>query len=230
MPALIIDGHPDPDSLGSAIASRYASAYGDADVLALRDLDFDPHLHAGYARTQPFEPDLEEAWNAMLRADHIVVVTPIWWSATPALLSGFFDRVLLPRLAFRFSRRGFPVGMLAGRSGRLIVTTDSPRLYLAFRGDPTVKAVRTGTLEYCGIRPVMVTRIGPVRTSTAERRAAWLERIEATAVRDARRVGRSAPSRERRAQRLARIPSRQRGPGPRVHARGHGKGDQRPER
>lgn len=106
------------------------------------------------------------------------------------LLSGFFDRVLLPRRAFRFSRLGLPIGLLAGRSGRLVVTTDSPRWFLASRGDPTVRAVRGGTMEYCGIAPTAVTRIGPVRSSTPERRTEWLERMERTAARDADSVRR----------------------------------------
>jgi NAD(P)H dehydrogenase (quinone) len=194
--ALVIDGHPNPESLGAEIARRYAAGHPDARLIALRDLDFDVHLRAGYSRSQPLEPDLVEVWAAMERADHIVVVTPIWWGATPALLSGFFDRILLPRRAFRFSRLGLPIGLLAGRSGRLIVTTDSPRIFLALRGDPTVRSVREGTMQYCGIRPTRVTRIGPVRSSDAAVRAGWLDGIERLARRDARR-------RRRRAQRGA---------------------------
>ncbi|PSL38130.1 putative NADPH-quinone reductase [Labedella gwakjiensis] len=210
MPALIIDGHPNAESLSAAIARRYAASFGDATLVALRDLDFDVHLRAGYRAEQPLEPDLERVWLEMVRADHIVIVTPIWWGATPALLSGFFDRVLLPRRAFRFSRLGLPVGLLAGRSGRLVVTTDSPRLFLARQGDPTVRAVRDGTMRYCGIAPAAVTRIGPVRGADQERREAWLARIEGIAARDAERVTRSAPRRARRAARLAEIPSRAR--------------------
>lgn len=210
MPALIIDGHPSADSLSAAIARRYAASFGDATLVALRDLDFDVHLRAGYRVEQPLEHDLERVWREMVRADHIVIVTPIWWGATPALLSGFFDRILLPRRAFRFSRLGLPIGLLAGRSGRLIVTTDSPRLFLAHRGDPTVRSVRDGTMAYCGITPTAVTRIGPVRSSTAERRARWLDAIGRTGARDAVVVARSEPRRRRRTARLERIPVRRR--------------------
>lgn len=210
MRALVIDGHPNADSLAAGIARRYAAGFGDARVLTLRDLDFDVHLRAGYSGTQPLEPDLIEAWAAMEAADHIVVVTPIWWGATPALLSGFFDRVLLPRRAFRFSRFGLPVGMLAGRSGRLVVTTDSPRAFLAYQGDPTVRSVRDGTMEYCGIAPTAVTRIGPVRTSTPARRERWLDGIERIGERDSAAVIRSEPRRRRRAARMGRIPGRSR--------------------
>lgn len=204
MTALIIDGHPNADSLTSAVARRYARGFGDARVVALRDLDFDVHLRAGYSRRQPLEPDLVEVWDTLESTDHVVVVTPIWWGATPALLSGFFDRVLLPRRAFRFSRLGLPIGLLAGRTGRLIVLTDSPRLFLAFRGDPTVRSVRDGTLAYCGIRPTKVTRIGPVRSSTPERRERWLDGIEDAARRDARSSRRSEPRRRRAAALAAR--------------------------
>lgn len=208
MTALVIDGHPNADSFAAEVARSYARGFGQARVLALRDLDFDVHLRAGYSRAQPLEPDLAAAWSAIETAEHIVVVTPIWWGATPALLSGFFDRVLLPRRAFRFSRVGLPIGMLAGRSGRLLVTTDSPRAFLALQGDPTVRSVRDGTMKYCGIAPTAVTRIGPVRSSSSVRRQRWLDDVVRIGARDAETVIRSEPKRRRRAERLARIPSR----------------------
>jgi NAD(P)H dehydrogenase (quinone) len=164
MPALVIDGHPNPGSLCAALATSYAEAHGDATVLAVRDLAFDANLRLGYTRRQDLEPDLERAW------DHIVIVAPVWWGSVPALLKGFFDRLLLPRRAYQTKANG----LLAGRSGRVIVTTDSPWWYLPLVGDTTVKQLRTTTLRFCGIRPVAASRFGPVKGSTDEQRRRWL--------------------------------------------------------
>ena len=56
--ALIIDGHPDARSLTAELARRYAAAHGDARILALRDLEFDPSLRFGYRQRMELEPDL----------------------------------------------------------------------------------------------------------------------------------------------------------------------------
>ncbi|WP_261164780.1 NAD(P)H-dependent oxidoreductase [Microbacterium sp. Marseille-Q6965] len=178
---LVIDGHPDPDSLVASLARHYAQAHGDARILALRDLEFDPVLRRGYHAEQPLEPDLQEALDAIFAASHIVVATPVWWASIPALLKGFFDRILLPKVAYRYRPNGFPEGLLKGRTGRLIVTSDSPRWFLTLAGDSTVTHVRNQTMRFCGIRPVRTSRFTDVRHAGGERRAAWLERIAADA-------------------------------------------------
>ncbi|WP_344342997.1 NAD(P)H-dependent oxidoreductase [Agrococcus versicolor] len=196
MRTLVIDGHPNPDSLTAALAARYAAASDDARLLAVRDLDFDLVLHRGYRGDQPIEPDVADALRAIRDAEHVVVVTPVWWGSVPALLKGFLDRVLVSGEAFRYTERGMPVGLLAGRTGRLVVTSDSPRWYLPLVGDTTVRQLRTTTLRFCGIRPVRLTRATVVRASTPERRERWLERMERDARRDGAATGGRRPATE----------------------------------
>jgi NAD(P)H dehydrogenase (quinone) len=187
MTALVIDGHPNAGSLCAALATRYAEAHGDATVLAVRDLAFDGNLRLGYSRRQDLEPDLERAWERILAADHLVIVAPVWWGSVPALLKGFFDRLLLPRRAYQTKANGLPEGLLAGRSGRVMVTADSPRWYLSLVGDTTVKQLRTTTLRFCGIKPVAVSRFGPVKGSSDEQRRRWLAKAAQHARADAAR-------------------------------------------
>lgn len=188
MHTLIIDGHPNADSLCAALSLRYAEEHGDAVVLAVRDLAFDPHMRFGYTKRQELEPDLERAWQLLLDARQVVVVTPVWWGSVPALLKGFFDRVLLPRRAYRTKGNGLPEGLLTGRTGRVIVTSDSPRWYLPLVGDTTVRHVRRTTLRFCGIRPVRATRLGPVKGSSPEARSGWLDEVGRLGRLDARRA------------------------------------------
>jgi putative NADPH-quinone reductase len=190
MNTLIIDGHPNPDSLCAAIAANYAEGHGDATVVALRDLQFEPSLHFGYTRRQELEPDLEHTWQLLLDARHVVVVTPVWWGSVPTLLKGFFDRLLLPRRAYQIRKNGTPKGLLAGRTGRVIVTADSPPWYLRLVGDTTVRHVRDRTLAFCGIKPVQATRFGPVKNSTPEQRAGWLAKSASLGQADAARLAR----------------------------------------
>ncbi len=190
---LIIDGHPDADSLCASLAKSHADGLREAgarvELLVLRQLAFDPILHQGFNGQQALEPDLQRAQQLIAEARRIVVVVPVWWGSMPALLKGFFDRVLERGWAFRYLPNGLVDGLLAGRSARVIMTTDSPGWYLRFiQGDPTARSLERSILRFCGLKPVDMTRIGPVHKSTPEQRQRWLEQVRAQGQADARRL------------------------------------------
>ncbi|MBX9471626.1 NAD(P)H-dependent oxidoreductase [Microcella sp.] len=185
MTALVIDGHPNPDSLTASLARRYAEAHGDATVLAVRDLAFDPNLRLGYQGEQQPEPDIARAQELIAAADHVVIAAPVWWGSIPAVLKGFIDRTFLPGWAFRYRKGGLVTGLLAGRSARVIITTDSPMWYLQLVGDTTVRHVRGRVLRFSGFARVTATRFGPVRGSSPAQRSAWLEKVATIAASDA---------------------------------------------
>jgi len=191
---LVIDGHPNADSLCAALASAYVQsarqAGADVQLLALRDLRFDPVLHLGYQASQTLEPDLVRAQSAIKAASHLTLVTPVWWGSMPALLKGFLDRTFERGWAFRYGPNGLPQGLLSGRSAHLVITTDSPIWYLRWiQGDPTVRSLVRSTLRFCGFKPVGLTRFGPVHRSSAPQRAQWLQQMALLGSRDARKLG-----------------------------------------
>lgn len=199
MNTLVISGHPRPGSLSHALAAHYADAARAAgarvQTLALSDLHFDPHLYAGYHAGQPLEPDLKRAQDLLRWSTHLCLAYPVWWGAPPALLKGFIDRAFQPGFAFRYREgHAFPERLLTGRTARLIVTSDSPAWYLrAVMRDSAVNTVARSTLSFSGLRPVRVTRLGPVRTSTPQQRQRWLDYVAVLAARDHRRTGRPQP-------------------------------------
>lgn len=176
---LVILGHPAPASLCAGMARAYAEGALDAGAevrfLDVGQLAFDP-LFLGYGAAQPLEPDLAAAQADIRWAGHLVWVYPIWWGAMPALLKGFIDRTFLPGYAFKY-RAGSPLWdrLLAGRSGELLVTMDSPPWYFRWvTRMPGHHQMKKAILEYCGIRPVRVHSFGPVRTASKERLAGWV--------------------------------------------------------
>lgn len=182
---LVIDGHPNDDSLCRSLGASYeagALASG-AEVrrLVLSRLRFDPILHGGYQFRTELEPDLLQAQRDILWSDHIVIVHPVWWSDVPALLKGFIDRVFLPGFAFRPHENGiFWDKLLRGRSGRILFTQDAPAWYYRwFMGEPSVKMLKKGTLEFCGVAPVRTTAFGPVKGSSEGFRKHCLRKAEA---------------------------------------------------
>jgi len=177
---LVILGHPDSDSLCSAIAASCVvgarEAGNEVKLISLGDLSFDPVLHKGYARIQELEPDLVAAQEAITWSQHIVFVYPTWWGGMPALLKGFLDRVFLPGFAFQY-REGsrFWDRLLSGRSAHLFVTMDTPPWYyrLVYRM-PGHNQMKRTILEFSGIKPVGITSFGPVRGSSQQQREKWL--------------------------------------------------------
>lgn len=192
--ALVIDGHPNPDSLTAALARRYANGHGDARLLTLRDLDFDPHMRFGYRRRMTLEPDLVEAKQALHDARTVVVVTPMWWASVPALLKGFFDRVLLPQQEYRYTAHGLPQGLLSGRRGRMFLLADTPWYALPILGTPAAAQVSRHTMKFCGIRPFPVRRMLGVKDASEAKIARWLDEAERIGAADARRDGSTAAS------------------------------------
>ncbi|MFS0910661.1 NAD(P)H-dependent oxidoreductase [Microbacterium sp. 179-I 3D2 NHS] len=186
MTALVIDGHPDGRSLTAALVQRYADAHGDARVLALRDLDFDPHLRFGYRERMPLEGDLVDARRALHDADSIVIAAPLWWGSVPAVLKGFFDRALLPQQEYRYTKLGLPVGLLPARRGRLLLLADTPWFAVPFTGLPAQTQVVRNTMRLCGIRSIRTHRMLGVKGANRATVARWLARAEALGVRDAR--------------------------------------------
>ena len=184
---LVIDGHPNPDSLSAAIARSYAAAHGNARLIALRELDFDPHLRFGYRKRMEIEPDLQDARAAMHLAKRIVVVSPMWWGSVPALLKGFFDRALLPKQEYLYPARGLPKGLLRGRSGRLFLLADTPAIAVPFTGTHAVAQVTRHTLKFCGVRPFRVHRLLGVKYRAPERIERWIARAGQIGAADRRR-------------------------------------------
>jgi putative NADPH-quinone reductase len=180
---LVINGHPDASSFCGSIARQYADtarlAGHSAQVLHLGDMHFEPSLKSAYKNPQPLEPDLVRAWDLMLKSQHLVFVFPIWWGGMPALLKGFFDRLLLPGKAFKY-RPGTNRcdGLLAGRSAEVFTTMDTPPWYFRWvQFEPAHRQIRHMILEFCGIRPVRVTALGAVRGADDQRRKAWLLQV-----------------------------------------------------
>lgn len=181
---LIILGHPSADSLCGALAERYRAGAEAAGVeirtLRLGELRFDPILHDGYRRIQPLEPDLEAAQRAILWAEHLVFVYPIWWGALPALLKGFIDRIFLPGFAFKY-RPDSPWWdkLLKGRSAHLLVTLDTPAWYyrLIYRA-PGHHQMKKTILQFSGVDPVRITSFSPTRYADERKKEKWLAMAE----------------------------------------------------
>lgn len=159
----ILNGHPGSRSISGGWSETYGRAACEAGhevrLVNLADLDFDPDFGGGgYAGRKALEPDLEQFLGHLQWADHVVLAFPMWWGGLPAKLKGLLDRALLPGRTFNPRRRtrfGLPQPMLSGRTGRVMITSDTPAWAMRlFYCNALLRQVRSQIFGFIGIAPV----------------------------------------------------------------------------
>ncbi|MGI3185476.1 NAD(P)H-dependent oxidoreductase [Nioella aestuarii] len=142
---LIVLAHPDPGSFNGAWAEASARAcrklghevlVSDLCAMGFDAVEGRRHFPT-YAEDRAFDPlkAQEEAAGAgtipadvaaeigkLTRADLVILHFPIWWFAPPAVLKGWFDRVLLHGRLHTVDQR-FDTGMFRGKRALFCVTT-----------------------------------------------------------------------------------------------------------
>ena len=162
----ILDGHPGAQSLSRRFTETYAAAARDAGhdvrLIHLSDLEFDMDFgDGGYANWKPLEPQIEAVLGDLEWADHVVMSAPIWWGGLPAKLKGLLDRILLPGRAYdtrNLNKMGMPSPLFTGKTGRIILTSDSPRWFMRVAyGSAILRQLSGQIFGFVGIKPTRFT-------------------------------------------------------------------------
>jgi putative NADPH-quinone reductase len=195
---LVVIGTPIAGSLNHALASAYVeAARGDGAEVRVVDLANDPIPAHPTSRDElrmpqgdaaaPLDPDVAAYVDDVLWADHLVFFHPQWWGTYPAALKAFIDRVFLSGVAFRYRpKTALSERLLAGRTARIFMTMDSPRLWNRFvYRNAAETSLKTAILAYCGVKTVGISRFSPVRFSEDEQRGRWVVEAGKLGARDA---------------------------------------------
>jgi putative NADPH-quinone reductase len=180
---LIINGHPDPapERLCAALADAYGNGARSGGHIVKRldvgALDFAFIASADSFTTATPPKAILDAQKAVLWADHVVVIFPLWLGGVPARLKAFFEQTF--RYGFALSAPGQKMqGLLKGRSVRMIVTMGMPALVFRWAfGAYGVRAVERGMLWISGFKPIRSLFIGGVGGSKDMK--PWLRKVEA---------------------------------------------------
>ncbi len=184
----VLMGNPDKEgTFTNKLANTYEAAAREAGHEVRRDnigdLQFDPILHKGYRAIQELEPDLKKVQENLKWADHFVLVYPLWWSATPALLKGMFDRMWLPGFCFHFWKNGMGWDkLMTGKTARVIALSKLHPLAIRFMFGDFTNEIRHATLGFAGYK-VRMTDVGNSERLSDRQKNAWLRRIAALAKR-----------------------------------------------
>ena len=108
-------------------------------------------------------PDLVRAQQAIMAADHLVLLFPLWLGTMPALVKAFLEQVLRPGFAFQYQANGLPRRLLTGKSARVVVTMGMPALaYRWWYGAHGVRGLERNILAFVGFGPIRRTLIGGI--------------------------------------------------------------------
>ena len=121
----IIQGHPDPEhrhfchALADAYAIGAREAGHDVVFIDVARLDFPLARSRDDLEHRPPPEAIRQAQIALARADHIVLVFPIWNGAMPAVLKGFLEQTFRSSFIFPDARTderlGFSSVLLAAK-------------------------------------------------------------------------------------------------------------------
>lgn len=103
-----------------------------------------------------FSPDIAAEIQKVQAADFIIFVAPMWWMSVPAMLKGWFDRVLAMGFAWD-GNKFYENGLLRGKQAMLIIAAGQPREYYQQNGANRASVaqilhpINYGTLGFCGL-------------------------------------------------------------------------------
>ncbi len=178
MKALIVHAHPEPKSFVAALRDTAKTVLTERGYdVSLSDLyadefnpvtgpdDFQQREDADYLnialeqrhghKTGTLAPDIQRELAKVMAADLVVLTFPIYWFSVPAILKGWFDRVLISGPVYG-GRRFYARGGLAGKRAVMGVSLGGREHMFGPDGihgplDRIFMPLIQGTLGYSGI-------------------------------------------------------------------------------
>ena len=195
---LIVFCHPVAESLVGSCYERTLAALGQAGnevrTIDLYAEEFEPVLSVGAWGEHLVPPAARHEWPAALAVhadalrwcDAVVFVYPTWFGGQPAMLKGWFDRVLVTGVAYSLRSGGSRIRpLLRNIKVLLVVTTHgSPKWLNALQGESGKRVILRGFRSLC--HPLAHSRwIAFYGNDTCDQRARadFLNRVEAEMLR-----------------------------------------------
>ncbi|MBK5114127.1 MAG: NAD(P)H-dependent oxidoreductase [Candidatus Heimdallarchaeota archaeon] len=184
MNVLIIYAHPNEESFCSAIKKKLVEGLEvNKNIIRIHDLynsDFNPKLSKieliGDPKTLSDYKTIEKYQQDIIWANLIIIIHPVWWYGAPAIMKGYFDRVLAEGFAFIFENDA-PDPKLLDKKGIIIQTFDATEeMEQKQFHDITYKNIYY-TWKYCGVEDWQRKAFHRVNHVSHEQRTKWLNEI-----------------------------------------------------
>lgn len=131
----VLYAHPYDKSFNHAVLSEVTAALEAQgkpfSVIDLYAVGFNPALEAAslrlYSRGETADPLARKYLTTLLGSNELIMVFPVWWGMMPAIVKGFFDKVMLAGEAYGYSDAGelIPAKISIGRT-LMFTTSQNP--------------------------------------------------------------------------------------------------------
>jgi NAD(P)H dehydrogenase (quinone) len=165
MKTLVIFSNPNEQGHCAAILreveTRLMEKNVDFQVLKLEKNGYDPvmrpqeHFTAG---AEEINPLTKKYLELMTNADRLIFIYPVWWSTMPAMLKGFFDKTLQPRIAYQYVKYpwlwfAIPKGLWTQKKAMVICTSGAKKwMSLVGQSNRFKSVIKNDILGFCGIK------------------------------------------------------------------------------
>ncbi|MCX6153545.1 MAG: NAD(P)H-dependent oxidoreductase [Candidatus Kapabacteria bacterium] len=178
MNILIVHAHNEPKSFSSALKdlslNHFLTKGHEVIVKDLFEMEFNPVpqrsdfktvLHPDYFhymkeqvyafQNNGFSDELTQEMNDLEWADLLIINAPLWWSSSPAILKGWFDKVLAMGFAYHPRDKKFETGVFKNKKAFCCFTAGGSEAAYSEGGengdiDMVLYHINHGTLYYCG--------------------------------------------------------------------------------
>lgn len=202
-----IYAHPEPKSFNAALKNTAIDALKEkGHEVKLSDLyamNFNPVLTASdfperknpeffnvfleairASKTGAFAPDIKEEMGKVMWADLIIFQFPIFFTAMPAIMKGWIDRVLAPGFGFNpITNSAYDTGLFKGKSAMLVTTSGSPKETYSEGGahgdlNKHLESITHCVFEFMGMKVLPSFIIYEASSMSRERGAEELEKYK----------------------------------------------------
>lgn len=180
----ILFSHPWHGSFNKAILDTIIKKYEKENiayqVIDLNKDNFNPTMTEGelalYSRGEYKDPLVGKYQEMLRKTTELVVVYPMWWMTVPAILKGFFDKVML--YGFAYNYEGGWNGLLTQiKKATVITTSEQLTSNFAQSGDP-VNDFILNSLYSVGITNAVWYNCERITAAGDDERKKFLEIIE----------------------------------------------------
>ena len=156
MNILIVTAHPSSRGFTHAIARTFAEqAEKSGHTVEVQNL-YKTDLQQDFVKFEDVRSwegeDIRQTWQAKISAaDELVIVHPIWWFDTPAVLKNWFDQNFTSGYAYKY-RQGGHDKLLSGKRVRIFATGDGPAIFYTICKQIFKSVWARGRYGFCGYK------------------------------------------------------------------------------
>lgn len=159
MKSLIIFAHPWDGSFNNYILKTTIETLekkgNTVDVIDLYHDEFDPAMSVSdlrvFSKGEYADQKAENYVRRLQETDEVIFIFPVWWYGMPAMLKGFFDKVLLKGTTYVEDENKQMRGILDIKKSAVFTTANITKGIFEQLGDPIERALIQGIFGMVGI-------------------------------------------------------------------------------